>query len=73
MSTTWVFLGVIGGREIAVNLCRIKKGKDHKLRAAKLIFRDLGYALLGLVISIVLAAGANEQLKTEILEYLNIF
>lgn len=29
MSTTWVFLGVIGGREIAISLARKKKGKKN--------------------------------------------
>lgn len=30
LSTTWVFLGIIGGREIAVSLARNKLGNRHK-------------------------------------------
>ena len=40
MSTTWVFLGVIGGREIAISLARTKKGKKHRKKAGRMIFKD---------------------------------
>lgn len=74
MSTTWVFLGVIGGREIAVSLARRKKGKKHKMKAARMIFRDLAYATTGLLISIALAAGANPAIRNEIgLFFKNLF
>ncbi|MDZ7634355.1 MAG: hypothetical protein U5L72_07950 [Bacteroidales bacterium] len=48
MSTTWVFLGVIGGREIAVSLARKKKGKKHKKKALRIILRDVAFAFTGL-------------------------
>lgn len=70
MSTTWVFLGTIGGREIAINLARNKKGKRHTNKALKVIFRDLGYALIGLVVSLALAAFSNENIRLEIVHYL---
>lgn len=74
MSTTWVFLGVIGGREIAVSLARRKKGKKHKVKAARMIFRDLAYATIGLLISIALASGANPAIRNEIgLFFKNLF
>lgn len=63
MSTTWVFLGVIGGREIAINLARLKRGKTHKLKALRIIGKDVGYALTGLLVSVLLAAAANGHLK----------
>ncbi|MFN3402989.1 MAG: hypothetical protein ACK40G_02765 [Cytophagaceae bacterium] len=69
MSTTWVFLGTIGGREIAVNLSRLKKGKGHKLRALRIIGRDLAYAIAGLIISIALASGVNPELTEEIFSF----
>ena len=69
MSTTWVFLGTIGGREIAMSLARKKKGKKHKLKALGLIFKDLAYAMTGLIISIILAAGANPAIKEDIFEF----
>lgn len=69
MSTTWVFLGVIGGREIAVNLSRNKKGKRHKKKALRVIFKDFSYALIGLLISVILASAANTAIREEIIRY----
>ncbi|MGY5851352.1 hypothetical protein [Salegentibacter sp. F14] len=66
MSTTWVFLGVIGGREIAISLARTKKGKKHRKKAGKMIFRDFAYAMTGLFISVALAAAANPGIREEI-------
>jgi len=68
MSTTWVFLGIIGGREIAISMARKKKGKKHKKKAKKLIFSDFGKALAGLVISIALAAAANKGIREDIFQ-----
>ncbi|MGF1639210.1 MAG: hypothetical protein ACFCUU_19190, partial [Cyclobacteriaceae bacterium] len=74
MSTTWVFLGVIGGREIAVNLARKKRGEKHKFKALLMIGRDFGYALLGLFISVALASGANPAIRNEISSFFrNLF
>lgn len=69
MSTTWVFLGVIGGREIAVSLARTKKGKKHRKKAGRMIFRDFSYAMIGLFVSIALAAGANPDIRTAIADF----
>ncbi len=66
MSTTWVFLGVIGGREIAISLARQKKGYKHRYRALRLVGRDVLYATIGLIISVALAAGANPAIRTDI-------
>lgn len=69
MSTTWVFLGVIGGREIAISLMRKKRGKKHKGKAIKLVARDMGYALFGLVISVLLALGVNPVIRQDLIQY----
>lgn len=69
MSTTWVFLGTIGGREIAISLSRRKKGMKHKRKALRLIGRDFSYAAIGLIISVALASGANPNIRREIIEY----
>lgn len=66
MSTTWVFLGIIGGREIAISLARTKKGKKHRKKAGGMIFRDFAYAMIGLVISIALATAANPDIRVEL-------
>lgn len=69
MSTTWVFLGVIGGREIAVNLSREKKGKKHQKKSFKMIGKDVLFALIGLFISVILASAANPSIRNEIFAY----
>ena len=66
MSTTWIFLGIIGGREIAISFARKKKGKKHKKKAFKLTLRDFGSAMIGLLISVALAAGANPAIRDDI-------
>lgn len=74
MSTTWVFLGVMGGREIAVNLARKKIGRKHKLNALRMTLKDFSYAAIGLIISVALAAGANPAIKAEIITFFkNLF
>jgi hypothetical protein len=69
LSTTWVFLGIIGGREIAVSLSRNKSGKKHKKKAYYMVFRDFGFAFIGLIISLILATGANPKLRQEIIDF----
>lgn len=71
MSTTWVFLGLIGGREIAINLARIKKGKKHKKKAIRMISKDFLFAAIGLLISVLLAATVNPSIKNDILGLFN--
>lgn len=74
MSTTWVFLGIIGGREIAISLSRSKKGNKHKKKAIRMIGRDFASAMTGLVISIVLAASGNKAIREEIFNsVMNLF
>lgn len=68
MSTTWVFLGIIGGREIAISLARNKKGKKHRKKAGKMIFKDFSYAMIGLFVSVALAAGANSSIRDAIVD-----
>lgn len=68
MSTTWVFLGIIGGREIAISLARTKKGKKHRKKAGMMIFKDFSYAMIGLFVSIALAAAANKSIRDQIID-----
>lgn len=70
LSTTWVFLGIIGGREIAVSLIRRKSGTRHKVKALKMVGKDFSYAMIGLAISVILASGANKGIRTEIWDYI---
>lgn len=52
MSTTWVFLGLLAGREIALTLFTLKP--EVYWRTAKLVFRDIMRAGMGLLISLLL-------------------
>ena len=66
MSTTWVFIGLLAGREIAMSFMDSQdKGKplSHSL---KLLGKDAGYALIGLAVSIVLAVAINPVILDEL-------
>ena len=60
MSTTWVFIGLLGGREVAM---AIRSAGDNSIATAfKLLVKDFSFALIGLFISIAIAIGVNDQL-----------
>ena len=54
MSTTWVFLGLLAGREMAISFVTALRARGAALMDAG---SDAGRALLGLVISVILAVG----------------
>ena len=60
MSTTWVFIGLLGGRELGMAL--MKTGNNSVWKSIKLGVKDMSYALIGLIISIAIAIGVNDQL-----------
>jgi hypothetical protein len=60
MSTTWVFIGLLAGRELGMAL--MKTGDNSLSKSIMLGLKDMTYALLGLVISIAIAIGVNDQL-----------
>jgi len=60
MSTTWVFIGLLGGREIGMAI--MKTGDNNLSNSFKLAFKDMSYALFGLFISIMIAIGVNDDL-----------
>ena len=71
MSTTWVFIGLLGGRELAMRFANYKK-KDEKLTIKTTVFmilRDFSFATIGLLVSVILAIAINESLQQEILEW----
>jgi hypothetical protein len=51
MSTTWTFIGVLAGREMAINYLLNKKNIKN---SSKLIFKDLSKVSFGLAISVVI-------------------
>ena len=60
MSTTWVFIGLLAGRELGMAI--MKTGDKSILNSIKLGLKDMSYALIGLIISIAIAIGVNDQL-----------
>lgn len=56
MSTTWVFLGLLAGREIILTYCHSQKDKSHYKETAFLVLKDIGLASIGLLVSIGLVA-----------------
>jgi phosphate/sulfate permease len=56
MSTTWVFVGLLAGREIVINFM-IKNHQNSTLKATKMALVDLAKILFGLIISIIVAFG----------------
>ena len=60
MSTTWVFIGLLGGREIGMAIRN--SGSNSLLKSFKLATKDFSFAMIGLLISIAIAIGVNEQL-----------
>lgn len=60
MSTTWVFIGLLAGRELGMSL--MKTGSHTVLTGLKLALKDVTFALIGLTVSIAIAVGVNENL-----------
>ena len=63
ISTTWVFIGLLGGRELAINLR--KKNGNYK-DALSMIGKDTLSAGIGLIISLILAMSINENMRQEL-------
>lgn len=74
MSTTWVFIGLLGGRELALRLSERRKNTTGKMTMRTtilMISRDFSYALIGLIVSVGLAIAINESLQDEIIAFFN--
>lgn len=71
MSTTWVFIGLLGGRELAIALAKsrkLKKRKARLVRAYRLAKSDIFKAGIGLIISLILALIINDGVRKEIFD-----
>ena len=65
MSTTWVFIGLLAGREIGMSIMRTS---DNSMwDSIKLGLKDATYAIIGLIISIAIAIGVNDQLTLDLM------
>ena len=64
MSTTFVFIGLLAGREIAM---RLRRDSDRSWRRVlRLVGKDLAKVTLGLSVSIVLALAINPTVRAEV-------
>lgn len=73
MSTTWVFIGLLGGRELAIAMAKsrkLKKRKARLVRAYRLAKGDMFKAGIGLIVSLILAFLINQGVREEILDLL---
>ena len=64
ISTTWVFIGLLGGRELAINIKLYSKG--NYIKALKMISKDALYAGIGLAVSLILALSINENMRDQL-------
>jgi hypothetical protein len=69
MSTTWVFLGLLGGREVAMQLSKHGETGRSMRHTVNMVLRDVGFATVGLIISIVLAVAVNPMMQKELALY----
>ena len=72
MSTTWVFIGLLAGRELAIALGKHGKAKNLNAwmaRALSLARKDVYKALFGLLVSLLLAILINKGVREEILAF----
>ena len=71
MSTTWVFIGLLGGRELGIRI-REKApagGRKRRIRQAfGMIGKDLGLATIGLIVSVIIATSVNPEFRDQLLE-----
>ncbi len=72
MSTTWVFLGLLGGREIAMQLTPHAETGRSMGKTIQLVLRDVSFALIGLVISVSLAVAINPTIQNELAKWLGL-
>jgi len=69
MSTTWVFLGMLAGRELGMSLTdEDGHGKPFK-KTFQLILKDVTYAGIGLLVSLILAVSINPLIRGELFSF----
>ena len=73
MSTTWVFIGLLGGREVALSLSARGASRPPLAQSFRLMRKDLAYAGIGLAVSIALALAAQPTLRQALLAAINGF
>lgn len=64
MSTTWVFIGLLAGREVAMAFRKTSQGSMKD--ALRLMMKDILYVFIGLLVSVVIALAANDNFRNEL-------
>lgn len=68
MSTTWVFIGLLGGRELAITL--ITRGKNRTAKeTGRMLLNDLTKVSIGLSVSVILAILINPVVRISVLGF----
>ena len=63
MSTTWVFVGLLAGREIAMAIRQLG-GEERTLKMAlHMAGKDLVYVTIGFIVAVIIAASTNEVVR----------
>ncbi len=63
MSTTWVFVGLLGGRELAMAFRKANTDGRSTKAALKLMGRDLLYVSIGFAVALLLASAINPVVR----------
>jgi hypothetical protein len=70
MSTTWVFIGLLGGRELAMAL-RGTSTRDVR-GTLRILGKDLVLVTIGLLVSLVLALAVNDAVRRDMLSSIGL-
>jgi len=68
LSTTWVFVGFLGGRELAINIMSKEKKRNYK-KVGRMLARDITYLIIGLLVSLILSISINPIIRKSILGF----
>lgn len=66
MSTTWVFIGLLAGREIGMKVSGFRNGPVKLKKTFRLIGKDVVYVTMGLFVSMILAISVNGNIRREV-------
>lgn len=66
MSTTWVFVGLLAGREIGIHVTQAKHERRTRSELVRLVLRDLAMVTIGLCISLAIAVLVNPGLRAAV-------
>ena len=68
MSTTWVFLGLLAGRELSLAARGASEDGRTFREAGRLVFRDASFAVIGLLVSLLIACTTNSAVREGMIE-----